>query len=94
MIVFGGFGVKPPEDEEDDEDDEGEGNGEGEGEGDVGDEGEGEGEDEEEGEGEESEAKGPSVDMTWFADAYALEVRVGFEALSGLCQADTTRTLQ
>ena len=61
MLVFGGFGVKPPEEEDDDDDDDEE-EGEGEGGG-------------EEGEGEESSKKpGPSVDMGWFDDVYMLDV--------------------
>ena len=65
MLVMGGFGVRPPNDDEEGEEDEDEEN---EGEGD--DEGEGKGE-----EGGDGECRGPSVDMTWFDDTYMLEVR-------------------
>jgi len=79
MLVFGGFGVKPPEEEDEDEDEGEDGkdgeDGEERGDGDeVEDVSEGEGEGEGDGEGEEHPAKGPSVDMTWFSDTYALEV--------------------
>ena len=62
MLVMGGFGVRPPDDEEGEEDEGEENEGEG----------EGEGEGEESGDG---ERRGPSVDMTWFNDTYKLEVR-------------------
>ena len=65
MLVLGGFGVRPPNDDEVGEEDEDEEN---EGEGD--DEGEGKGE-----EGGDAECRGSSVDMTWFDDTYMLEVR-------------------
>ena len=65
MLVMGGFGVRPPNDNEEGEEDEDEEN---EGEGD--DEGEGKGD-----EGGDGECRGPSVDMTWFDDTYMLEVR-------------------
>ena len=81
MLAYGGFGVQPKDDEEDDEaddeDDEAEekaGASNGEAAEGGGEEEDDESDDDDDKEEEEEESRGPSVNMAWFDDTYALDL--------------------